>query len=124
MKQLVWNVIYHNVNHKRIETFNVFQHGKFVEDLEKESKRCGTKEEFADILRRNLRYYFGSKTEWEVIISPWCGGQGHEDIKIDAYWQIMNNWEIFLDYVWNAKNKRRRKVGGDPESRLQCNYIS
>lgn len=122
MKQLVWNVIYHDINRERIETFNVFQHGKFVEDVEKESKKCKTKEEFADVLRRNLRYYFGSKAEWEVIVSPWCGGRGHEDIKIDVYWQIMNNWEIFLDYVWNAKSKRQRgpNRGSAPNNRCDC----
>lgn len=108
LDRLVWNVIYHNINHSRIETYNIFRHGCFVTDLEKESKNCKVKEEFAEVLRRNLRYYFGSKTEWEVIVSPWCGGRGDEDIKIDVYWQVMNNWDTFLDYVWNAKSKRGR----------------
>ena len=99
MKELVWNVIYHNINGQRIETFNVFKHGGFIADIEKDLKRCSSKEEFAEPLRRSLFYYFGSKTEWEIIISPWCGGKDCKDVKIDVYRQVMNNWDIFLDYV-------------------------
>lgn len=29
---IVWNVIYENINSRSIETFNVFDHGRFVED--------------------------------------------------------------------------------------------
>ena len=80
MKQLVWNVIYHNMNGQRIETFNVFKHSHFVADVEKALKRCATK-----------------------------------DIKIDVYWQIMNNWDIFLDYVWSAKPapRIRKKIAAE-----------
>ena len=38
MKELVWNVIYHNINGQRIETFNVFKHGGFIADIEKAAK--------------------------------------------------------------------------------------
>lgn len=119
MKQLVWNVIYHNINGQRIETFNVFKHGGFVADIEKNLKRCSSKEEFAEPLRRSLFYYFGSKTEWEIIISPWCGGKDCKDVKIDVYHQIMNNWDIFLDYVWSAKPIRRIRHNNRPEESVE-----
>ena len=35
MKQLVWNVIYHDLNGQRIGTFNVFLHGGFIADVKK-----------------------------------------------------------------------------------------
>lgn len=124
MKQLVWNVIYHNLNGQRIETFNVFKHGGFVADVEKALKRCATKEEFAEPLRRSLSYYYRSKTEWEVIITPWCGGRDTRDIKIDVYWQIMNNWEIFLEYVWSAKPKRRQRPDRIATANSQCDCSS
>lgn len=124
MKDLAWNVIYHNINGGRIETFNIFRHGGFVEDVEKALKKYSAKEEFAERLRRILFYYFGSKTEWEVIISPWCGGRDVKDIKIDVYRQVMNNWEVFLDYVWNAKPKRRRKSSGGNEGCLPDDRLS
>lgn len=69
-------------------------------------KKYKDKTVFVEELRRSLFYYFCSKCEWEVIIAPWCGGKGTEDIKVDVYWQVMNNWEIFLDYVWNSKRKK------------------
>ena len=119
MKQLVWNVIYHNMNGQRIETFNVFKHGHFVADVEKALKRCATKEEFAEPLRRSLSYYYWSKSEWEVIVAPWCGGRDTKDIKMDVYWQIMNNWDIFLDYVWSAKPAPRIRKKIVAEERVE-----
>ena len=26
----------------------------------------------------------------------------------DVYMQVMNNWDIFVDYVWNEGKKQRR----------------
>lgn len=124
MMQLVWNVIYHDLNGQHIGTFNVFKHGGFLADVEKELKRCATKEEFAEPLRRTLSYYYRGKTEWEVIITPWCGGKDTKDIKIDVYWQIMNNWEIFLEYVWNAKPKGQQRPDRVTEASAQCDCIS
>ena len=49
-------------------------------------------------------YYFWSKCEWEVLISPWVGGND-EEIKVDVAWQIMNNWDVFVDYTWNNRKK-------------------
>ena len=88
---------------------NIFNHWKFKEDTEKNLKKIRNKEEFAEKLRRDLMYYFWSKSEYELILSPWCGGRDTKDIKIDIYDQVMNNWEIFLDYVWNSKIHRPRK---------------
>ena len=99
-----WNVFYYNLNNKKIETTNIFKHGCFTEYVNKHLKECNRKEEFADKLRSELRYYFWSKAEYEVVISPWYGGVHTDDIKIDIYDQVMNNWPIFLDYVWSNKN--------------------
>lgn len=46
--------------------------------------------------------------EWEVVIGPWCGDRGTKEIKVDVYMQVMNNWDIFVDYVWNEGKKQRR----------------
>lgn len=109
MDNLVWNVIYHEYNGDKITTFNVFHHSGFVEDIRKHRKKCKTKDEFAVELKRSLMYYFWSKCEWEILISPWCGGKNKEPIKVDVYWQIMNNWDLFLDYVWTHKISSRKK---------------
>ena len=106
MEKLTWNVIYHSVNEDMIKTFNIFDHGGFHEDLKKLYRKYPAKEEFAEELRKSLGYYFRSKCEWEIIIGPWCGGRNTEEIKVDVYWQVMNNWEIFVDYIWNAKTSK------------------
>ena len=83
-----------------------------MEDLQKHYKKQKTKEAFAEALRRSLIYYFWSKCVWEVLISPWCGSKKNEAIKVDVYWQVMNNWDHFLDYVWNAKRRRSQQRDG------------
>ena len=112
MTDLVWNVVYHDINADRIKVYNIFKHGGFMEDLQKHYKKHKTKEAFAEALRRSLMYYFWSKCEWEILISPWCGSKKNEAIKVDVYWQVMNNWDHFLDYVWNAKRRRSQQRDG------------
>lgn len=99
-----WNVYYHDINRNKMEVFNVFNHSSFRKDVEKHLNECTGKEEFAERLKRSLSYYFWCKAEWEIIISPWVGGRNTKEVKIDIYDQVMNNWEIFLDYVWKEKN--------------------
>ena len=61
--------------------------------------------DFAMQLRREVMYYFWSKCEWEVLISPWVGGNDVEERKVDVAWQIMNHWDVFVDYTWNNRKK-------------------
>ena len=122
MKNLDWKVIYYDINGRKIDTYNVFKHSSFASEVEMELNKCETKEEFAEKLRKSLQYYFWTKCEWEILISPWAGGRADEAIKVDVYWQVRNNWQLFLDYVWSAKtngkkqNERRTKKG----SRKDC----
>ena len=86
-----------------IEPHNVFDHGGIRKDIAKAVKQRKNKEEFAEILRSSLMYYYWSKAEWEVIISPWCGGFNTKDIKVDVFEQVMLNWDLFLEYTWNER---------------------
>lgn len=133
--KLEWNVYTHNFNGKSIEKYNIFNHGRFTEDVKKELKKCETKEEFAEELRKDLFYYFGSKCEWEVVITSWVphitmseldriNAEREEskkkydrdpyslyvnpDIskKIDVYEQVKLNWDLFVDYVWSNKKSK------------------
>lgn len=137
---LKWNVFYHDVNRQRIAVFNIFDHWKFAEDTQKNLKKIKDKDKFAEELRRDLFYYFGSKCEWEVVITSWVPHITTSELdrlnaerekalkeynrepyslyvnpnvaeKIDVYNQVMNNWDIFLDYVWNSKKRRKKSVG-------------
>ena len=101
-----WNVFYYNVNKKKIETFNIFDHSNFKKYVDELLKECNDKEEFEKALNMELMYYFWSKAEWEVIIAPWVGGDKEKEAKkIDVYKQVIANWDIFLDYVWSHKEK-------------------
>ena len=85
-----------------MESTNIFDHWKFDEDVQTDLRRCHTKTDFADRLRRNLMYYFWSRCEHEIIVSSWP----YTEIaatKVDIYQQVMLNWEVFLDYVWRHK---------------------
>jgi hypothetical protein len=142
---LEWNVFYHNVNKNKIETFNIFNHWKFAEDVQKYLKKFKDKDEFAEELRRDLFYYFGSKCEYEVIITSFptyitmneLDRLNHErwthkdrygtdyvrisanldtEIKIDIYTQVMNNFNIFLEYVWDSKRRRNKKAVKNEEN--------
>ena len=98
-----WNVYRHNINADQIEVFNIFDHGRFADDVKKGLKKCKSKEEFADQLKSILSYYYWWKSEWEVLICAWSGSRQNEPLKVDIYSQVMNNWEVFLDYVWGHK---------------------
>lgn len=100
-----WNVYRYNMNRRKIEPFNIFDHWSFSEDVKKYKKKCKDKDEFAEELKHSLFYYFWSKAEYEVLISPWCGGSEKDAVKIDVYSQVMLNWDKFVEYVWNADIK-------------------
>lgn len=129
---LQWNVFYHNFNSKKIETYNIFKHFNFRKDVEEHLKKCKTKEEFAEEMKISLMYYFWAKAEWEVVMTSWVphidmkeldrlNSEREKEIekynkepymlevrpdvyeKIDVYQQVMNNFDIFVDYVWGFK---------------------
>ena len=90
---------------RSIETFNVFEHGSFREYVKKAAKKYQNKEDFAKQLRSEVMYYFWSKCEWEVLVTPWISPRESEKKKIDVCWQIMNNWDVFVDYTWANRKK-------------------
>lgn len=98
-----WNVFYHNWNSNKIEAFNVFGHSSFKKEVMECLKKYEDRDEFAEQMRRSLFYYFCSKCEWEIVISPWVGGDKNTPEKIDVYRQVMMNWDTFLDYVWQQR---------------------
>ena len=127
-----WNVFYYDFNSRQIKVFNIFDHCAFRKDVEQHLKKCSNKEEFAEKLRIELRYYFWSKCEWETVITNWPPYIKVDELnrlnaerdkvlkrrnkepycldvnlnigkKIDVYDQVMNNWSVFIDYVWSFK---------------------
>ena len=101
-----WNVYRHNINRKKMEVYNIFDHSSFREDVEALFRECTEKEEFAERLKRILSYYFWCKAEHEIIIAPWVGGDKKKEAeKIDIYSQVMNNFDVFINYCWEERLK-------------------
>nr|WP_270248976.1 hypothetical protein [Coprococcus catus] len=100
MMKLEWNVLYYDFNARKIITFNVFDHGRFREEVIKLFSPTISRNEFSKKLRSIVMYSFCCKAEYEVIISPWIGDE-KAAVKIDIYTQLMNNWEQFVNYTGN-----------------------
>jgi hypothetical protein len=96
-----WNVFVENFNRGVIEKYNIFQYESFVKEIKNMKKKSSSKEEFEKMLDRELMYRFGSKCEWEIVLSDWPPSERFKKKKIDVYEQIHMNWEVFVDYVWN-----------------------
>lgn len=112
---LEWNVYVSEFNRKIITTHNVFNHGGFVEDCRKAYKKHkDDKDAFLKDVRRSLMYYYWSKCEWEIIISHWPPRESDQDLKIDVFDQVMLNWPIFSEYIWENRDefkvRRKRKA--------------
>jgi hypothetical protein len=132
MKKLTWFVFINNFNAKNIEHYNVFKHSSFAADVEQMLKVSHTKDEFSERLKRIAQYYFWSKCEMEVVVSSWpvyitvdeynritdelnqykekyhntprvLNISPHVSSKVDIYEQLLLNWDIFVDYIWDRR---------------------
>lgn len=123
--KLIWNVFTRGMNSHEIEEYNVFNHGRFYEDMKKCLRDCCDKDEFKEELRRDLMYYFGYKVEWEVHVSEPFPHITEEELerlnnetvpynhmpriqcsrKIDVCHQIMMNYDRFIDYIWQNRKQ-------------------
>ena len=99
-----WNVYYYDINRGEIRPFNIFHNIVFKGDVDKILKKCKNKETFEKELKSCLMYTYWCRAEYEVIISPWCGGNDKDGMKVDIYSQVMLNWDKFVDYVWNYRD--------------------
>ena len=121
---LAWYVYRHNINKDQIYKYDIFDHGRFREEVyELISKRDITYEDFSEKLRCSLMYYFWSKAEHEIVITsfpPYIDKKEFDRLsseefrvlsnvrlrcgeKIDIYEQVRMNWDVFVSYVWNSK---------------------
>ena len=101
-----WYVYYHDSNAQKIIKWNIFNHGSFKKEVDVLLKEKIDKEDFSEKLKREMMYYFWSKCEYEIILSPWTGRA--DDIKIDVYDQIMMNFDRLVDYCWNERRNESK----------------
>ena len=99
LKNKHWYVFFYNFNKGCIETYDVLQHGRLIEDLKKLARKKLDKATFKEELRKSLMHYFWAKCEYEIIISAWPPNENAKDEKVDIYSQIMLNYDAFCDYI-------------------------
>lgn len=96
-----WFVYYHSHMDRKIKSLDIFGHVAFAEKFEKIRLKKLPKEEFAKEVRSILFYHYNSKFEYEVLISSLSEYRNRdEEIKVDIYSQVMLNWDVFIDYIY------------------------
>lgn len=111
MRDMVWNVYVGNFNGRCIETYNIFRHCRFFDDVKRIYKKYKNDfDKFSEEIKRSLMYYFWSKCEWEITLGSWPPRDNFQDEKIDVYDQVMMNWDVFIKYVWDMCHARKLPV--------------
>ena len=138
VEDLQWYVYRYNINADKIEPFNIFCHWKLCEDLEKSRKKYKTRDKFMEQLRRELSYYFWSKSEYELIVEltkdehvyliPWCGCRNPEESKIEVTDELGIDWQAFAAlHVLKQRygNKAKIDIYDQVKWRWQdfCDYV-
>ncbi len=111
-----WNVYRVDVNQRKIDVFNIFDHWTFTEYCAKAAaKKDITKKEFAECDHKLTLRFFGYKFEWEIWINYIFDDKDEYTKKVDVRHQVMFNFDVFVNYVWDNRgeliklNKKRKK---------------
>ena len=92
----------YNINEKQIEVFNVFDHGRYRQEIIKllNHRDDFQLKDFTEKVKASTMYYYWCKCEWEILIAPLIGDFDKESIKIDVYRQLEMNWNHYIKYLW------------------------
>ena len=93
-KKLEWNVLACDFNTDKVINYNIFQ-GHFYVDLERNKPKTYT--ELKEFIKKWARYYYWSRTEYEMMV----GGlfEKCKKEKVDIYRQIEMNLDRITEYV-------------------------
>ena len=118
-KSLSWLVTYYDCNANKIKHYDILKYRE--EFIKKLKKKCNTKEEFSEKMRREMMYYFWSKAEWELIIeidndnriwlNPWVGCREPENVRIDVTDREDFDWKNFAkEHIGKQIYKNEAKI--------------
>lgn len=112
-----WLVTNFYCNKQKIEKYDVLRYSE--EDVKKLKKKCTNKEEFAEALKREFKWQYWSRAEYEVIIftdennrvylKPWCGCID-DNYKIDVTDETDFNWKGFAKKHIDKKYGQEAKI--------------
>ena len=91
------------------------------EDIKKMKKKAANKEEFKELLNREMMWRFWSKCEHELIIvkeedgsiwlTPWVGCRNPEEVKINVSDDASFDWKRFAEfYISGQRYKNKAKI--------------
>lgn len=118
LKPMSWVVKNYDININVIKDYDVL---KYREDyIKKLKKKCATKSEFAEILKREFRAHYWARCEYELIIKrtedgriwlyPWCGCRNPEDVKVDVTDDTSFDWKSFADKYIDTRYGNEEKI--------------
>ena len=104
-KPLTWKVKNYFTGTNKVWDYDVL---KYREDqIKKLKKKCATKDEFAEVMRREMMWQYWSRCEYEVIIEidddnriwlkPWVGCRNPDEVKIDVTDDQSFDWRSFAN---------------------------
>lgn len=119
LKPLTWKVKNYLINSNKIWDYDVLEYRE--DQIKKLKKKCATKEEFSEAVRREMCWQYWSRCEYEVIIevddnnriwlSPWVGCADPESVKIDVTDDDSFNWRGFAEFhIGKQIYKNKAKV--------------
>ena len=102
---LSWKVKNYSISHGSPYDYDVLKYRQ--DDIKKLKKKCATKEEFAEAMRREMMRQYWSRSEYEVIIEideanriwlkPWCGCINPDEEAIDVTDDASFDWRGFAE---------------------------
>lgn len=105
-KPMSWKVKNYSINDNEIWDYDVLEYRE--PQIKKLKKKCITKEEFAEMMRREMMWQYWSRCEYEVIISidddnriwlnPWVGCRDPENTKVDVTDDADFDWHGFAEH--------------------------
>lgn len=100
-----FNVLNWDINRNQLETYDVLPY--FRREYEACPRKPSTKEEWKEFIRKEGKYRYWARCEYEIIISPWPPQKKDVNVKVDVWQQIENNLELIVKLLmeeYDTKN--------------------
>lgn len=103
---LTWNVKNYDINKHAIIDYDVLKYRQ--ESIKALKKKCASKVDFAEALKRDFRWQYWCRSEYElilsitedrIILSPWVGSRKPEVESIDVTEDTSFDWHLLAAKV-------------------------
>lgn len=102
MEKKKFNVLNWDFNSNKLIQYDVLPYFRDCYKDIKKSERPKSKEEWLEFVKRNGKYMYWSRCEYEIIVSNWPSQDTHR--KIDIWHQIEMNIGIIVDILMEEFN--------------------